>query len=164
MPDLWRVWGFTHMGCPSVLVTSQCRHTLPHPGRETLDKHMCVPATCNASELLLLIQSLSCVRLLVIPWTATFQTSLSFTISWSLLKLMSIESMMLFNHLILCRPLLLLPSTFPSIRVFSNELALGIKWPKYYVTSYRHKLKIMAPVFSEFFWGKVQRKFTKTPL
>ena len=62
------------------------------------------------------------------PWTATCQASLSITNSWSLLKLMSIESVMLSSHLILCCPLLLLPSTFPSIRVFSNESALHIKW------------------------------------
>ena len=63
------------------------------------------------------------------PWTAAQQPSLSFTISWSLLKLMSIESVMPSTHLILCRPLFLLPSIFPSIRVFSNVLALCIKWP-----------------------------------
>ena len=62
---------------------------------------------------------------------ATSQTSLSFTVSWSLPKLMSIESVMPFNHLILCRPLLLPPSVFPSIRVSSNESVLHIKWPKY---------------------------------
>ena len=66
------------------------------------------------------------------PWTAAHQASLSFTISLSLLKLMSIESVMPSNHLILCCPLLLLPSTFPSIRVFSNKLALCIRWPKYW--------------------------------
>ena len=66
------------------------------------------------------------------PWTAAHQASLSFTISWSWLKLMSIESVMPSNHLILCHPLLLLPSIFPSIRVFSNELALCIRWPKYW--------------------------------
>ena len=64
------------------------------------------------------------------PWTAACQASLSFTISWSLLKLMSIESVMPSIHLILCRPLLLLPSIFPSIRVFSNESTLHIRWPK----------------------------------
>ena len=66
------------------------------------------------------------------PWTAARQAPLSSTISWSLLKLMSIESMWLSNHLILCCPLLLLPSIFPSINVFSNELALSIRWPKYW--------------------------------
>ena len=64
--------------------------------------------------------------------TAAHQAPLSFIISWSLLKLMSIESMMPSNHLILCRPLLLLPSIFPSIQVFSNESALCIRWPKYW--------------------------------
>ena len=64
-------------------------------------------------------------------WTAAHQAFLSFTISWSLLKLMSIESVMPSKHLILCHPLLLLPSIFPSIRVFSNESALQIRWPKY---------------------------------
>ena len=70
--------------------------------------------------------------LLATPQTAARQASLSFTISWSLLKLMSIESVMPSNHLILCHPLLLLPSVFPSIRVFSNESALLIRWPKYW--------------------------------
>ena len=77
------------------------------------------------------VQSLSCVQLFVTPWTAACLVSLSFAISWSLLKLKSIESVMPFNHLILCHPLLLLPSIFPSIRVFSSELALCIRWPKY---------------------------------
>ena len=76
------------------------------------------------------IQSLSCVWLFVTPWTAACQPSLSITKSRSLLKLMSIESAMSSNHLLLCRPLLLLPSIFPSIRVFSNETVLCIKWPK----------------------------------
>ena len=72
------------------------------------------------------VQSLSCVLLFVTPWTAACQASLFFTISWSLLKLMSIESVKPANHLILCHPLPLLPSIYPSIRVFSNELALFI--------------------------------------
>ena len=72
----------------------------------------------------------SCVRLFVIPWTAARQASLSITNSQSLIKLMSIESVMSPNHLILCRPLLLPPSIFPSIRVFSNESVFRIKWPK----------------------------------
>ena len=66
------------------------------------------------------------------PWTAVCQASLSFTISWSLLKLMCIELVMPFNHLIICLPLLLLPSIFPNFRVFSNELAVHIRWPKYW--------------------------------
>ena len=76
------------------------------------------------------VQSLSCVRLFETPWTEPRRDSLSFTISWSLLKLMSTESMMPSNHLILCHPLLLLPSVFPSSRIFSDESALCIRWPK----------------------------------
>ena len=76
------------------------------------------------------VQSLSPVQLSSTPWTAAHQASLSFTNSQSLLKLMSIESVMPSNHLTLCHPLLLLPSIFPSIRVFSNESALCIRWPK----------------------------------
>ena len=82
------------------------------------------------------VQSLSHVWLLVTPWTAVCQASLSFTNSWSLLKLRSFESMMPSNHLILCHPLLFLPSVFPSIRVFSNNSALGISWPKYWSFSF----------------------------
>ena len=77
------------------------------------------------------VQSLSRVQLFVTPWTAARQASLSITNSQSLFKLMSIESVMPSNHLILCCPLLLLPSIFPSIRVFSNESVLRIRWPKY---------------------------------
>ena len=77
------------------------------------------------------VQLLSPVQLFVTPWTAVHQASLSITNSWSLLKLMSIELMMPSSHLILCRPLLLLPSIFPSIRVFSNKSVLHIRWPKY---------------------------------
>ena len=76
------------------------------------------------------VQLLSRVRLFAIPWTAACQASLSITSSWSLLKLMSIESVMPSNHLILCHPLLLPPSILPSIRVFSNESVLHIRWPK----------------------------------
>ena len=76
------------------------------------------------------VQSLSRVRLFVTPWTALCQASLSITNSWSWPKLMSIEPVMPSNHLILCRPLLLLPSIFPSIRVFSDESALHMRWPK----------------------------------
>ena len=77
------------------------------------------------------VQSLSHIQFFATPWTAACQASFSFTISQSLLKLMSIESVMPSNHLILCCPLLLLPSIFPDIRVFSNESALRIRWPKY---------------------------------
>ena len=82
------------------------------------------------------VQSLSRVRLFVTPWTAARQASLSSTNSRSLPKLMSIESVMPSSHLILCRPLLLLPLSFPSIRVFSNESALRIRWPKYWSFSF----------------------------
>ena len=77
------------------------------------------------------VQSLSRVRLFATPCTAACQASLSITNSWRLPKLMSSESVMPSNHLILCRPLLLLPSVFPSIKVFSNESTFHIKWPKY---------------------------------
>ena len=80
--------------------------------------------------IILVVQSLSHVQLFVTPWTTVRQASLSITNSQSLLKLMSIELVMPSNHLILCRPLLLLPSIFPSIRVFSNESVLHIRWPK----------------------------------
>ena len=82
------------------------------------------------------VQSLSHVQLFVTSWTAADRASLSITNSQSLLKLMSIESVMSFNHLILCRPLLLPPSIFPSIRVFSNESVLPIRWPKYWSFSF----------------------------
>ena len=82
------------------------------------------------------VQSLSCVRLFATPWTAAHQASLSITNSRSLLKLMSIESVMPSNHLILCHPLLFPPSVFPSIRVFSNESVLPIRWPKYWSFSF----------------------------
>ena len=80
----------------------------------------------------LVFQSLSCVWLFVTPQTAANQASLSFTVSWSFLKFMSIESVIPSNYFILCHPFLFLPSIFPSIRVFSNELALCIRWLKYW--------------------------------
>ena len=84
----------------------------------------------------IVVQSLSGIWLFATPWTAALQASLSFTISQSLLKLMSIESVMPSNHLILCCPLLLLPSIFPSIKVFSKESAFLIRWPKYWSFSF----------------------------
>ena len=87
-------------------------------------------------RLVVAAQSLSCVGLFMTPWTAACQASLSSTISQSLLKLISIELVIPSNHLILCLSLLLLPSIFPSIMVFSNELALRIKWPKYWSFSF----------------------------
>ena len=83
----------------------------------------------------IVVQSLSHVWLFVTQWTAACQASLSFTVSWSLLKLMSIESVVLYSNFILCPPLLL-PSIFPSIRIFSSESALRIRWPKYWSFSY----------------------------
>ena len=86
--------------------------------------------------IVVVVQWLSHVRLFVTLRTAAEQASLTFTISWSLLKLISIELMMPSNHLILCHPLLLLSSIFPSVRVFSNESALCIRWPKYWSFSF----------------------------
>ena len=83
-----------------------------------------------------LVQLLSCVQLFVTPWIAARQASLSITNSWRLLKLMSMESVMSSNHLIICHPLLLLPSIFPSVRVFSSESALCVRWPKYWSFSF----------------------------
>ena len=90
--------------------------------------------TWNNGDIIIVTQSLSCVWVFATHWTATRQDSLSFSISQSLLKLMSIELMMQCNHLILCHPLLI--SIFPSIKVFSNELALHIRWPKYWSFSF----------------------------
>ena len=80
---------------------------------------------------LAVVQLLSCVQLFATPWTAACQVPLSLAITWSLLKFMSTDLVMLSHHLILCCPLLLLPSIFVSIMVFSNELPLRIRWPKY---------------------------------
>ena len=85
---------------------------------------------------IVLVQLLSCVWLFVTPWTKAYQAALPFTISRSLLKFMPIESVMTFNHLILCCSLLLLPSVFSSIRVFSNDSTLLIRWPKYWSFSF----------------------------
>ena len=82
--------------------------------------------------MVVVVQSQSPVRLFATPWTTAHQVSLSSTISQSLLKFMCIASVMLSYHLILCCPLLLLPSIFPSVRVFSNELVLHIRWPEYW--------------------------------
>ena len=95
--------------------------------------------TCQPSQLhniYVVVQLLSHVRPFVTPWTAARQASLSFTISQSLLKLMSTESVMPSNHLILYHPLLLLPSILTNIKVFSNELALLIRWPRYWSFSF----------------------------
>ena len=92
--------------------------------------------TIEHINILLVVQSLSQVWLFVTPWTAAHQASLSLTTSWSLLRLMSIELVMPSNHLFFCHPILLLPSFLPSIRVFSNELTLHIRGPKYWSFSF----------------------------
>ena len=93
---------------------------------------MALSVRCSPPRSVVAVQLLSRFRLLATPWTAACQAPLPFTVSPSLLKLMSIELVMPLNHLILCCPLLLLPSIFPSIKVFSSELALHIRWPKYW--------------------------------
>ena len=99
-------------------------------------KHIWKMSLSFGSSLITSVQSLSHVWLFATPWTAACQASLSITHSWSLLKLVSIESVMPSNHLILCHPHLLLPSIFPSIRVFSNKSVLHIRWPKYWSFSF----------------------------
>ena len=98
------------------------------------------------------VQSLSCVRLFATPWIAAGQASLSITNSQSLLKLMSIELVMLSNHLILCRPLLLLPPVPPSIRVLSNQSTLRMRWPKYWSFSFSIRPSNEHPGWSPLGW------------
>ena len=98
--------------------------------------HVRVPGRLVVLNQFSSVQLLSCVQLFVTPWTAAHQASLSITDSRSLLKLLSIESVMPSNHLILCCPLLIPPSIFPSIKVFSNESVLCIRWPKYWSFSF----------------------------
>jgi len=102
----------------------------------TLLLHLLPSSTSQNAIYYVIVQSLSCVWLFPTPWTAACQASLFFAISQNLLKLMSIESVMPSNHLFLYHPLLFLPSIFPRIRVFSNELALRIRWPKYWSFSF----------------------------
>ena len=97
---------------------------------------LCNPLLLCGLHLVTSVQLLSCVQLLVTPWTTACQAPLSFTISWNLLRIMSIESVVPSNHLIICHPLLLLPSIFPNIRIFSSESALCIRWPKYWSFSF----------------------------
>ena len=117
--------------------TYTCIHSPPNsPPVQAATKHWAVfPVLYNGSLLIVVVQLLSHVWLFVTPWTAACQTSLSLTISWSLLRLMSIVLMMPSNKFILCCPLLL-PSVFPSIRVFSSELAFCSGWPKYWNFSF----------------------------
>ena len=137
--DEWHHFLFTLQSCLGWMIN--CMVTLSYGNGEVGSQAVAGrygekgtwPPVCNAGVCEhRSIQSLSHVRLFATPWTAARQASLSITNSWSLLKLMSIELVMLSNHLILCHPLLLLPSIFPSIRVFSKESALRIRWPKYW--------------------------------
>ena len=122
------------IGCPTAAVTKSvfvsCNHWSKWPQIEWLNTNLYLTVLEVSS-----VQSLSLVQLFASPWTAAHQASLSITNSPSLLKLMCIQSVMPSNHLILCHPLLL-PSIFPSIRVFSNESALCIRWPKYWSFSF----------------------------
>ena len=97
---------------------------------------VCIPVPYYIHDYIVAVQPLSQVQLFATPWTAACQASLSFTVSWSLLKLLSIESVMTSNHPIDCHPLLLLPSIFPRIRVFSNGSVLRIRWPNYWSFSF----------------------------
>ena len=113
----------------------RCQPTrLPHPW-DSPGKNTGVGCHFLLQCMKVKVKFLSRVRLLATPWNTACQAFLSFTVSQILLKFMSIESVMPPNHLILCRPLLLLPSIFPSIRVFSNESVLRIRWPKYWSLS-----------------------------
>ena len=116
----WSEWAWTRFIIKYLLLTNLCNCVI-------LELHFC---SFSSDQLL------SHIRLFVTPWAAACQASLSITNSWSLLRLMPIESAMPSNHLILCHPLLLLPSVFPSIRVFSNESVLHIRWPKYWSFSF----------------------------
>ena len=131
--------------------------------------------TFSSMAIFVVIQWLSCVWLLVTPWAAAWETSLSFAISKSLLKLMSTESVMPSNHLILCHPLLFLPSIFPSIRVFSNESTLRIRWPEYWsfsfsirpsneysgLVSFRTELTSLISLLSKGLWSILQHHISK---
>ena len=101
----------------------------------SLNPYFAADLLCDLEQFVV-FHLLICVQLFATPWTAAHQATLSFTISQSFLKLMSIELVMPPNHLILCRPILLLPLIFPSIRVFSNESALHIRGPKYWSFSF----------------------------
>ena len=107
----------------------------PNPGPPGIHRIIMERLFC-AQHCASVVQLLSHVLLFATPWIAACQAPLSFTVSWSLLKLRSVESVMPSNYLILCRSLLLLPSIFPSTRIFSNELALPIRWPKYWSFSF----------------------------
>ena len=126
-------WTVAHQAPPSMKFSRQEYWSgvpLPSPIVQLLWKQYEYSSKFKHRITISSFQLLSCVRLLATPWTVARQGSLSFTNSWSLLRLISIELVMPSNRLILCHPLLLLPSIFPSIRVFSNKLTLHIGWPK----------------------------------
>ena len=104
------------------------------------------------STIAVVVQLLRHVRLFATPWVAALQASLSFSVTWSLIRLMSIESMMPSNHLILCRSLFLLPSIFPSNRVFSNKSAFHIRWPKYWSFSISPSKEYSGLIFFRIDW------------
>ena len=117
----------------------------------------CFPKACSLMTVPLRmrfssVQLLSCVRLFATPWAAAHQASLTITNSWSSLRLMSIVSVMPSSHLILCRPLLLLPPILPSIRVFSNESTHRIRWPKYWSFSFKSVLPMNTQDWSPLEW------------
>jgi len=134
MEASWEIFQHLQMIIAQVnKLTTTSWETLSQNHRAKLCTFECKFLRTNVS---IVVQSLSHVQLLVTPQTAASQASLSFTISWSLHKLMSIESMMPSSHLILCLALLPLPSIFPSSRVFSNESAFLIRWSKYWSFSF----------------------------
>ena len=123
--------------CP--IIDMFCLRSFVYPGRPIISGQLEVHiwnSLQQSGQEISLVQSLSHVQLFATPWTTACQASLSITNCQSLLKSTSIKSVMPSNHVILCHPLLLLPSIFPSIRVFSNESALCIRWPKYWSFSF----------------------------
>ena len=147
----WRIPGTKSMGSQRVghnwatFTSLQCTSMKTQGwGRESQAEQVTCTTRCQAPKMCFddVVQLLSSIQIFEIPWIATCQTPLSFTISWSLLKFMSNELVMPFNHLILGCSLLLLPSIFASIRVFSNEWALSIRWPKYWSFSFSNSPSI----------------------
>ena len=122
--------------CSRQLIFQLHAHCLREGWEQAVTSDCYYSQILQGSQLLFSVQSLSHVQLFVTPWTAAHQVFLTTINSWSLLKLMSVELVMPSNHLILCRPLLLLPSIFPGIRVFSSKLVLCIRWLKYWSFSF----------------------------
>ena len=112
-------------------------HDLPWAPKDRFEQLLIKGGLAKKPPVVTVVQLLSCIQLFATPWSAVCQASLSFTISQSFLKLMPFEPVMLSNHLILCCPLPFMPLIFPSIRVFSIELALHIRWPKFWSFSFR---------------------------